>query len=67
MTRRPGRGCFRGGLDPGSRHRDAATGQEHWGAELIQPGLRLPGDAEFGFGSALVRLTRSPRGRPAGS
>jgi alpha-galactosidase len=47
------------GMDPGARYQDADTGREHWGAELMQHGLRLPGDAGFGFGSALVRLARA--------
>jgi alpha-galactosidase len=47
------------GIDPGARYRDAGTGREHWGAELMQQGLRLPADAEFDFGSALVRLIRA--------
>jgi hypothetical protein len=40
------------------RYLDAGTGQEHWGAALMQHGLRLPVDAELDFGSALVRLVR---------
>jgi hypothetical protein len=40
------------------RYRDADTGQEHWGAVLMHPGLRLPVDAELDFGGALVRLIR---------
>jgi alpha-galactosidase len=47
------------GMDPGARYQDADTGREHWGAEVMQHGLRLPGDAGFGFGSALVRLARA--------
>ena len=44
---------------PGSRYRDADTGLEHEGAVLMHQGLRLPSDAAFGFGSALVRLDRA--------
>ena len=47
------------GLDPGVRYRDAGSGQEYWGATLMQEGLPLPGDAEFDFGSVLVRLVRA--------
>jgi hypothetical protein len=46
------------GIDPGLRYREAGTGQEHWGAALMQQGLRLPDDAGLDFGTALVRLTR---------
>jgi alpha-galactosidase len=45
-------------LDPGARYREAGTGREHDGAALMHDGLRLPSDAEFSFGSALVHLTR---------
>jgi hypothetical protein len=46
-------------MDPGARYQDADTGREHRGAELMQHGLRLPGGAGSGFGSALVRLARA--------
>ena len=45
------------GLDPGARYRDEETGEEHYGATLMNVGLSMPGGADFG--SALIRLSRS--------
>jgi alpha-galactosidase len=45
-------------LDPAARYRDAGTGQEHDGAALLEQGLRLPAEAQYDFGSALVHLVR---------
>jgi alpha-galactosidase len=57
----PGAGPFRVrllGLKAGARYLDQGTGLQHWGAELMQEGLLLPGEAGLDFGSALIRLFR---------
>jgi alpha-galactosidase len=46
------------GLDAGTRYRDTATEEEHWGASLMAEGLALPDDAPSAFGSTLIRLAR---------
>jgi alpha-galactosidase len=46
------------GLEPSARYRDLRSGTSYDGAVLMGPGLTLPGDAGFVFGSALVRLVR---------
>ena len=46
------------GLDRAARYRDLATGTVYEGAVLMNAGLALPVDADFTFGSFLVRLVR---------
>jgi alpha-galactosidase len=45
-------------LDPAARYRDTATGQQHWGAELLTAGLPLPEETANTYGSTLIRLAR---------
>jgi alpha-galactosidase len=45
-------------LDPAARYQDAASGQRHWGSELLAAGLELPPQNPSTFGSALVHLIR---------
>ena len=45
-------------LDPAARYRDAASGEQHWGAALLADGLPLPEEMASTFGSTLIHLIR---------
>jgi alpha-galactosidase len=46
------------GLDPAARYHDDASGAGHFGAALMNAGLPIPRNADFG--STLTRLRRGP-------
>jgi alpha-galactosidase len=46
------------GLKAGARYRELGTGEEHWGAALMQQRIALPGGAGGDYGSTLIRLAR---------